>query len=433
MDRFEHWRKYTLVFLATTLCSTVVLKIGEIQYLELILAADFLVLLGLIFLDGFRIRLYRPFTQIGLSYSIFLVAAFVLSLFALQQDFASSFQDTAFKRPVLVTVARMGELFLDVFYMLYLANLYRLDESLCRFGTRIYYWAGIAGCFYSFATFPLNVLFNTQLGTYADSHRFRGFNNEGSGFGLYLLSVALVALLLYRRQWLSRRNFRWGMAVILTGLVGSQSKSLFFAMALLGTIVMVWMFRGWKRWALVGGVFAVLIAVASVLDFQTQIDAYIRGSEQYQELSNLRSTDGNFVMGRVAGAVLGPRMLVARPLLGIGWGNYPLVRDDSEYRRGTAFALSSTDAPNLGMVDYMIELGIPLWFYLTWIELKPIFMMRRQGAGVLLISVGLMQPLSNWAGAHLNLTHPWMVSGIALGIAYQTWHNSASGSETIAA
>ena len=84
----------------------------------------------------------------------------------------------------------------------------------------------------------------------------------------------------------------------------------------------------------------------------------------------VRGQDANFVMGRVAGLVLGPRMMAAHPLLGVGWGNYPLVRDDPQYRRGTAFALQSTDSPSLGPIDYIVELGFPLFLYLTWAELK---------------------------------------------------------------
>ena len=220
------------------------------------------------------------------------MVAFLLSFFALQQDFTQSFHGSLFKRPVIVTVARMGELFLDVFYMLYLASLYRLDEDLCRFGARTYYWVGLAGCMYSFITLPLNVLFKTQLGTYGDSHRFRGFDNEGGSFGLYLLSVLLIAIVMRRRNWLGRWQFRLGVASLLLGMIGSQSKSLFIAAGLLGVIDLTWIYRGWKRWAMIAGMSAALIVLASVLNFQRQIDAYFRGSEQYQKLSYLRRTMG---------------------------------------------------------------------------------------------------------------------------------------------
>ena len=162
-----------------------------------------------------------------------------------------------------------------------------------------------------------------------------------------------------------------------------------------------------------------IAAIGSVINFQSQVDAYIQGAAKYQEISNLRSDDGNVVMGRISGAVLGPRMIAAHPLLGIGWGNYPLVRDDPQYRRGSAFALSSTDSPSLGPIDYIVELGFPLWLYMTWISLKPVYLLRRHGADIWLLGLAMMQPLANWFGAHLNITYPWVVVGLALGLGFR--------------
>jgi len=413
------WRRYTLVFFAATLSSTVVLKIGDVQYLEVIFAADLLVLGALLLFDGFCVRIFRPFLEIAKSYAIFLGCAFVLSLFALDQSFATWFHSSFLKAPILVTLARMAELSLDAFYMLYLGCIFRKDERLCLFGARTYFWAGIAGCVYSFITLPLNLLFDAQLGTYTTLHRFRGFDNEGGGFGLYLLSVMLLTVVMYRRAWLSRRQLYVGGAVLAAGFAGSQSKSAYAAIALSGVIVMVWFVQGRKRWFVLFGLVAGFIVLTSLFNIGEQVDQYRIGRDRYQELSNLRSEDGNFVMGRVAGAVLAPRMIAARPLLGIGWGNYPLVRDDAEYRRGTAFAIAPLDAPSLGVIDYIVELGIPLWMYLTWVELKPVFMLHRIRSDPWLIALALIQPVSNWAGAHLNLIHPWVAAAFALGLAYR--------------
>jgi hypothetical protein len=418
------WRNYILVFFAASLSCTVTLKVGDIQILECIFAADFLLLALLCVSHGMRLSVFRPFLTIARSYGIFLVLAFVLSLFSLQQNF---FNNGGLKAPIVVTVARMAELFLDAFYMLYLAVLYREDEKLCLFGAKVYYWTGIAGCVYSFATLPLNLLAATQLGTYGDHHRFRGFNNEGGGFGVYLLSVIVLACVMRRRGWLSRVQFRTGMAVLGVGFFGSQSKSAYFALLALGVIGLAWFLDGWRRWAVFGGLVATLMAMGSVIGIQEQIEQYRRGAEQYQTLSNLRAHDGNFVMGRVAGAVLAPRMIAARPLLGIGWGNYPLVRDDAVYRQGTAFSIASVDAPNLGVIDYIVELGFPLWMYLVWIELKPVLMLRRRGVDAWLIALALIQPVSNWTGAHLNLMHPWVVVAFALGLGYGAQRSETAG------
>jgi hypothetical protein len=303
--------------------------------------------------------------------------------------------------------------------MLYLASLYREDQTLARFGARTYLWTGIAGCLYSITTLPLNLFFELQLGSYSNLHRFRGFNNEGGSFGVYLLSSLLLTVVSERQGWLTRREYRWAMTVFIVSLIGSQSKSAFLALAILGVIAAGWLIPGWKRWVLVSGLTVGLIAVGSLLDLREQFDQYLVGASTYREFSNLKWGDPNYVMGRVAGAVLAPRMIAARPLAGIGWGNYPLVRDNPEYRQGGAYSLFLTDAPGLGVVDYIVELGIPLWLYLTWIELKPAFMLRRRRASLWIVSLALILPVSTWVGTHLNLTHPWVVVAFALGVGYK--------------
>jgi hypothetical protein len=417
--------QYVLVFLVASLSVTVLLKIGEIQYLELLLAADFVLLLGLFMCSGWQMPIFRPYLDIAKSYGLFLVLVFLLGAIALRQDFFPV-EASFFKRPLLLTVSRMAELFLDVFYMLYLASLYREDERICRFGAKTYYWVGIAGCFYSLASYPLNVLYDMQLGTYADAHRFRGFNNEAGSYGTYLISVCLLTVAMYHRNWLTRPQFWRSMPLLLFCMAGSQSKAALFAATLLGTLGVMQLLKGWKRWAMIGTMCAVVILVTSFLGLQAQIDAYFQGAAKYQEISTLRSDDANVVMGRVSGAVLAPRMIAAHPWLGIGWGNYPLVRDDPQYRQGSAFALSSTDSPSLGPIDYIVELGFPLWLYMTWISLKPAYLLRRRGTDIWLVGMALIQPVSNWFGAHLNITYPWVVLGLALGMGYGRRQERAS-------
>jgi hypothetical protein len=115
---------------------------------------------------------------------------------------------------------------------------------------------------------------------------------------------------------------------------------------------------------------------------------------------------------------LAPRIIAAHPLVGVGWGNYGLVRDDPTYRQGTAFAIGN-DAPGLGPIDYIVDLGIPLWIFLIWVELRPFYYLRRNQSNLLILNLALMQPLANIFGAHLNLTYPWVVGGFALGLGFQ--------------
>ncbi len=422
MERVRH---YVLIFLVASLCVTVMLKIGEIQYLELILAADFLIVVVLFLRNRLRVKVFRTFFNLGWHYAVFLGLAFILGIVALRQNFYL-LNESPLKQPLILTVSRMAELFLDVFYMLYLADLYREDEKLCQLATKTYFWVGIAGAIYGLVSFPLNLLYDWQIGTYGNLHRIRGFNNEAGSYGTYQISVCLLAVCMYQRNWLSRRQFYWGMGLFIVTLLGSQSKAAFIAAPLLAIVGLIIGLRGWKRLVLLTSVGLVAAVISIAADLAAKIDVYRVASASYQRLSLTKAQDGNYVMGRVSGAVLAPRMIAAHPLLGLGWGNYPLVRDDPDYRQGTAFALYATDSPSLGPIDYIVELGFPLWFYLTWISLRPAILLRRHGVSIWMVSLALMQPLSNWFGAHLNITYPWVVVGLALGMGFR---REAEGTE----
>lgn len=177
------------------------------------------------------------------------------------------------------------------------------------------------------------------------------------------------------------------------------------------------------RLVIVGRLALVLALIAGTLSFGRLFETYQFAASKYRDLSLIKSEDGNYVMGRVAGAVLAPRMIAMHPLAGIGWGNYALVRDDPQYRQGTAFTIGN-DSPSLGEIDYIVDLGIPLWLYLTWLEFVPFRNLLRRRADLLLLNLALMHPLSVLVGAHLNLTYPWAVGGFALGLGYRQWQEA---------
>lgn len=419
-SRFWHIHAYVVMFFVCTLSVTTMLKVGEVQYLELFLAADLPVLLWGFANNRFQVRLFRPFFGIGRGYTIFLVLAFLLALLALRQDFTAA-NETMLERPFLVTISRMAELVLDVSYMLYLASCCREDRKIFIFGAKVYYWTAVAGVLYSIVSLPVNLASGIDVGVYGDLHRMRGFNNEGGPYGTYLVTVIGLTLFMYRRGWLSRRQFYWGMGLFLVGTIGSQSKAGFFVLALSVVLYLVWSLRGWKRAAMIGTMIVLFVTAAVILDIPAKIDLYARASDTYQRVSNLKSDDPNFVMGRVAGAVLAPRMIAAHPLAGIGWGNYPLVRDDLEYRQGSSFSLFSSDAPGLGLIDYIVELGFPLCLYLMWLLMKPAYLLRRKANDPLLATIAALHPIVVSLGTHLNLIYPWAVVALALGVGFNRW------------
>jgi hypothetical protein len=203
-------------------------------------------------------------------------------------------------------------------------------------------------------------------------------------------------------------------------LAGSQSKAALVGAALAGFLYCMWWLQGWKRLATVAVVLCLIAAGVLVLDLPGNLELYAQMVAAYQQYSNVHSEDTNIVQGRIAGAVLAPRMIEAHPLAGIGWGNYPLVRDNPQYRRGSAFMPTQADAPSLGPIDYIVDLGIPLWLYLTWINLKPLYMLRRRGADRRILMLAAMQPIVVLCGTHLNITYQWVILALAMGVGFST-------------
>ncbi len=416
------WRGHSLwtwIFLALTgaLCSTILLKVAEIQYLELLYAFQLFLLLYVFTQRGFKARLLRSSVQLGGLYLVFMAGALVLSLAALRNQFFYPADLSLLKHPVWITISRIVELLIDAGIMIYLVQEFCGDRRTLAFTMKMYFWTGVASALYSFLTYPLNVLHIADLGTYNADHRMRGFYNEGGPYGLYLLSAILVGVALYKLQWGKRNGLRAGLALLLVAALGSKSKAAVSA-AIVMMLVNVLLVQGAKRRAAVFAVFAVGAIVLSVsVDLPEQLRAYRRNAALYERISNANFNDANLVYGRIAGAFIVPRIVAAHPILGVGWGNYGLVRNNPEYRGASTWVSDDGEAA-LGLLGQTADLGIPLTLLLMLCLLFPYLYLRRIQAPLYIKNLALLQPIIHLFGGQLNLTYPWVVTAFALGLGY---------------
>jgi len=405
------------LFLTGALASTILLKIGPIQYLEIIYFTELLVLLRILSANGFKFRWFRPYRNIALWYLIFALAAFALSVCALRYDFYFPDNVGILNRPILITISRIAELFASVSIMLYLAGKFREDHSKAAFTMRVYFWVGVASAVYSILSLPFNFAGIDVLGAYGSSHRMRGFYNEGGPYGLYLISVFLVGMSLYKQKWIKKNALRFAFVILSVVFLGSQSNAAFCA------VIVILVVNGFlaasfaRRMAVLASVAIFLVAVYQVIDLGAAIRAYQRGSQAYEWLSHRHAKDPSFIAGRVAGAFLVPKMVAAHPLVGVGWGNYGLVRNAPEYRGAAAFT-DLNDDPGLGLLGMSGELGLPLVFVLGICLFLPFLYLRRIRAPLYLTNLALLQPFVHLFGAQLNLTYPWIATSFALGLGY---------------
>jgi hypothetical protein len=405
------------LFLAGTLASTILLKIGPVQYLEVLYFVEMIVLLVIFSENGYKVRWFRPYLRIAISYILFSAAAFALAILALRYDFY--FPDTPkfLSYPVIITASRIIELGVSVSIMLYLAEKFREDPLKAVFTMRVYFWVGVLSAAYSIMSYPISFAGGLELGAYGPDHRMRGFYNEGGPYGLYLISVFLIGWVLYKQKWVKRRALQFGFVILAIGFLGSKSKAAFCAVLFLFLIngLLAKSFK--RRVVLAVSVTVLLVAASQIVDLGKALATYKRVSQAYERLSHRHANDPNFVYGRVAGAFIVPKMVSEHPLVGIGWGNYGLLRNAPEYRGAAAFAHLS-DEPGLGIAGMTADLGIPLVLYLGGCILLPYIYLRRIKSPSCFQNLALLQPIVHLFGGQLNLTYPWIVTALALGLGY---------------
>ncbi len=414
-ERFQPARVF--LFLAAALSATILLKVGEIQYLEIIYFLQLCLLVLLFPRRGFRARLFRPAFRLGMLYAAFMLVTLISAFAALRNDFYFPSELSLLKHPIWITISRIVELIIDVGAMMYLVQLFRADLRNLIFTLRVYYWVGVAGCVYSIVSFPLNYFYDLNLGTYYNLHRMRGFFNEGSPFGLYLLGEILVFMVLRRQQWITRKQLRFTFPLVLIGLVVSQSKAAIFAMMLMLVFNALMVRKTTQRVAVLAGVLLLLGIAANVPSVAVSVRGYIEKPAEFEYVSNFVSTDPNYVYGKVAGGFIVPRMIEAHPFLGVGWGNYGIVRDDPRYRGGAAFA-DFDDNPSLGLFGLAAEIGVPATLFLIVIFFSPYLYLRRIGAPLVIKNMALIQPMVHIFGSQLNMTFPWTMTAFAFGLGY---------------
>jgi len=411
-----YWEKIFL-FAVGALSSTIMLKIGAVQVLEVIYLIQIVVILTQVVRADGKVTVFRPLAHIGIYFAWFCTASLVLAVAAVRFDFYLPDDLSLLKRPILITLSRIIELTANVTMMLYLADQFRRYPGKARFTMRVFFWTGVASGVYSIVTYPLDVAGIISLGSYLDTHRLRGFYNEGGPWGLYLLTVVSVGYVLDRLKWESRPRIWIGWAIVAAVLPGSASKAAAVAVPIFLLLTGLFARSLATRILVLAGLAVLTLTVYRALGAGAIFRTYLKSSDIYERESHRHEHDSNFVVGRVAGLFIVPRMVAAHPLTGIGWGNYGLLRNSPEYRGASAWG-DGDDDPGLGIAGLTADLGLPLLGFLVICLAMPFVTLRPLKVPGYIIGMALLQPTVHLCGAQLNLTYPWVVTSFALGLAF---------------
>ncbi len=243
-----------------------------------------------------------------------------------------------------------------------------------------------------------------------ENYRLRGLYFEGGPYGLML---GFIFILTYFQKKSLRLYFKRIFLVITI---------IFFAKSKAGTmLVIIWFlisnYELFKN-KIKNYKYPIIVVLFIVLYFSV-INI---GSMYFKELDKIRTSvrerqeDPYLILGRVSGLYIVPKIIEKNPILGIGIGNYPLIRNNKEYR--TFFPVPpkkmiDIDSHGLGgIVDIIVDMGLlGFIFFLTIIILlfKALKKQRKNGK-ILLVSYVFLYIF----GVQLTFLYPWIFLGIII-------------------
>jgi len=147
------------------------------------------------------------------------------------------------------------------------------------------------------------------------------------------------------------------------------------------------------------------------------LDSYIAGMDDVEQRTALFSPgelDPNLMLGRISASVIVPNMLKTQWVQGIGWGNYPLLRNDPRYRTFMPeVPVSMWDSTGFGgMLDMMIEAGMLLFliYLLLYFRIARLINKHFEQSGYMILAC--IGPLL--LGVAIYFSYTWFLLGIVL-------------------
>ncbi len=379
------------------------LKIGPVKISEiLLLAISPFVLLG---------KLNKHVVRFLLFFSVF---AFV-SLWITRSKTFVYLEPSFFKRPYWITIGRYIEivscLVLCNISWLYFKRLQKTGEFqiyLSRFINLNLLITLFLTFVYLLVIFEIISMDQTRF-VYGWDTRLRGFFVEGGPYGLMLSFIfIIVGAQLHKRKIFIQRLFLF---IVIFFMAKSKAGIL---CCVIWLMVENFSFIKNKLKRLLIPI-AIICSIGFLFLFFNISRMYINEIERVKIAVKERPNDPNLVMGRISGFFIAPNMIKNNSLFGIGIGNYPLLRNNKEYRG--FFPLPPKKIRNLdahgygGIMDIVVDTGI-LGFSVFIFILGRIFFEIKQDSKKIALLCGFV--LLFIFGVQIHFMYPWVLLSLVL-------------------
>ena len=169
------------------------LRLGDIQALEMLQLLRALLVTLFFAQIGARLPGGGVWRDHGRGFLVFLALSSVLAAAAIRLRFYAPSSISLLKAPIVLSISRIFEVALAVYFLLAIADTLRERPKVLRGALNAYVAIGTLSAVASIVAFLIflntgsNALFVSPL-----DHRARGFFNEGGPYGLFLVSVIIV-------------------------------------------------------------------------------------------------------------------------------------------------------------------------------------------------------------------------------------------------
>lgn len=247
-----------------------------------------------------------------------------------------------------------------------------------------------------------DIALGTQLVSTGKGHRLKSFYVEGGPYGLFVATLLFLELARFRRIVY--------IALFATILLLTRSKA-GFVLTACGLFYLVpagiKQFKSFvdphRRFRFTGFIlFFVLVGSWSAFWVGQNYVSAIRNISR--EIA-ARPGDTSLVMGRIASLHIGYSIVQQNPLIGVGLGNYSLVRNDATYRGGFPVVKEWDLAGWGGVFNIILENGF-VGLCLFIVTVLHFFKLERKNIPYLLL---FLTPLL--LGAQLYMVYPWVYLG----------------------
>lgn len=239
--------------------------------------------------------------------------------------------------------------------------------------------------------------------------RLRGYFVEGGPYGL-MLSFIFILTSFFEK---SKKRDAKRIFLIFVIFFMAQSKSGFLC-------TVVWLGienYGFLRRKIQSFVYPLVVlgVIGFYFLFVNIGSMYVREINKIEQTVKIRSNDPNLIMGRISGIFIVPKLVLDHPILGIGTGNYPLVRNNKKYRG--IFPLPPKeirikDAHGFGgLIDILVDNGFLGLFFFSMIMYKQYKVIRNQKY-LKQLFIGFFTLFC--FGVQIYFLYPWMFLGLIL-------------------